>query len=41
MTAINLRTVESFQADVLIMKREMELYRGIEVYIHTLLTVEL
>jgi len=41
MTAINPRTVESFQANALIMKREVELYRGIEVYIHAFSTVEL
>ena len=41
MTAINPRTVESFQANALITKREMELYRGIEVSIHALSTVEL
>ena len=41
MTAINPRAVESFQASAVIMIREVELYRGIEVYIHALSTVEL
>ena len=43
MIAINPLTVESFQANALItsMKREVELYRGIEVYIHALSTVVL
>jgi hypothetical protein len=41
MTAINPRTVESFQANALVMKRKMKMYRGIEVYIHAFSTVEL
>ena len=41
MIAINPHTGESFQANALIMKREMELYRGIEVYIHAFSAVDL
>jgi hypothetical protein len=41
MTAVNTRSGESFQAKALIMKREMELYRVMEVYIHAFSTMEL
>jgi hypothetical protein len=38
---MNPSKVESFQTNALIMKREMELYERIEVYIHAFSTVEL
>jgi hypothetical protein len=41
MTAIKPHTGESFQANALIMKPEMELNTGIEVYIHAFSAVEL